>query len=56
MANHRDVRVVVAQGVCRRLDLGPANVLGVMERLAVQIRSVHPVEVDDAHGAHPGGG
>ncbi len=49
-----DVRVQVAQGVGRRLDLEAADVVIAVQQLALEVGGVDDVEVDDSDLADPG--
>ena len=49
-------RVQGRDGVAGGLDLGPAHVRHAVDHLALQVAQVHVVVVDDAQGAHAGGG
>ena len=51
-----DVGVELADGLRRRLRLLHAHAVGAVDDLALQVGGVHDVEVDDADGAHAGGG
>ena len=44
------------QGLLRRVDLAVADAVHVVEDLALQVRRVDHVHVDDAEGAHAGRG
>ena len=50
--NHLDVRIEVAEGLRRRLDLGPADVVVAVQQLALEVGGVDDVEIDDADLAH----
>ena len=56
MRDHLHVRVQVADPVARRLDLLAADVLRPVEHLALQVRRVDDVELDDAEPADARGG
>src|SRR5690606_29716901 len=51
-----DQRVDLLDGVPRALGLGPADVGDAVDDLALQVRLVDGVELDDAQGAHAGRG
>jgi hypothetical protein len=51
-----DQRVDLADGVARALGLGPADVGDAVDDLALQVRLVDDVELDDAERADTGGG
>src|SRR5262249_5245038 len=44
-----------SEGIGRGLDLGPAQVVGAVENLPLQVAGVHHVEVQDADPADAGG-
>src|ERR687892_659883 len=54
--DHVDVRVEIVEPVTGRLDLGPADVVGIVKQLALEVRQLHLVEVHEPDGAHAGGG
>src|SRR5919106_1426307 len=54
--DHADVRVEIVEPVTGRLDLGPADVVGIVKQLALEVRQLHLVEVHEPDGAHAGGG
>jgi hypothetical protein len=54
--DHVDQRVELTDAVPGRLGLLTADVVLAVDDLALQVRLVHHVEVDDAERAHPGGG
>ena len=56
MQSHVDQRVDLLDGVAGALRLGPADVGLAVDDLALQVGLVDHVELDDADGAHPGGG
>ena len=51
-----DVGVDQGDGLLRRVDLAVADAVHVVQDLALQVRLVDHVHVDDAEGAHTGGG
>ena len=51
-----DVGIHGRQGLLRRVDLALADAVEVVEDLALEVRRVDDVHVDDADRAHPGGG
>ena len=51
-----DVGVEHRQGLLRRVDLAVADPVDVVEDLALQVRGVDVVHVDDADRADAGGG
>ena len=53
---HRDRGILRAQRGGRGVHLGPPDGRGGVDHLAVQVRRLDPVGVDDPDGAHPGGG
>ena len=56
MRHELDVRVHLAQALDRGVDLGAADVRVAVEQLAVQVRLVDDVEVDQAQATDAGGG
>src|SRR5262245_6278912 len=48
------MRVDAADGRCRALDLGRADVRGAVDHLPLQVRQRDRIVVDDAERAHPG--
>ena len=53
---HRDERVGLTQGITGALRLGPADIGGAVDDLALQIGLVDHIEVDDAQRSDTGGG
>jgi hypothetical protein len=51
-----DVRVELVQPVPRRLHLGPAHVVRVVQQLALEVRELDLVEVDQPERSHTGRG
>ena len=56
VGDHRHVRVERVDRPARRLDLLVADTVGGVDHLALQVREVDDVEVDDADRSHAGGG
>ncbi len=51
-----DVRVECDQRLSRRLDLGHADTVDVVQDLSLEVRRVDDVEIDDTERPDPGGG
>ena len=54
--HHLDVRVERLEGDRGRLGLQHPNPILGVEDLALEVAALHPVEVDQADGPHPGCG
>ena len=51
-----DIRVLGSDARGGHFDLGPADIGRAVEHLALKIRGIYDVEVDQAQRTHPGGG
>ena len=56
MGLHRDVRVEAGERAGGALGLRPADLVGRVQDLALQVGEADPVVVDDGEGADAGGG